>query len=123
MEIKGKDLVARIKNHFVNNSQFYLKSIAMASNVIYVTVGLSLGDASSIVSFADINTSGQRIYGKIMSIGKWIIVIKGVIDIIHQMLQGDFETAKKLFLTYLGCFAMMLALPWAMNEVEGVFKQ
>ena len=93
---------------------------------IYVTVGYAV--AASILldpstAFADINSGGRAIHTKLCSVGKWVIVVKGTIDTIQSVMNGDFQTAKKMFFSYLLCFAVMLGLPWSLDQVEGVFKQ
>jgi len=93
---------------------------------IYVTVGYAV--AASILfdpstAFADINSGGKAIHAKLCSVGKWVIVVKGTIDTIQSVMNGDFQTAKKMFFSYLLCFAVMLGLPWSLDQVEGVFKQ
>jgi hypothetical protein len=69
-----------------------------------------------------IDAGGMRIYSTIVSIGKWVIVVKGVIDCIQAVLAGDFQMAKRQFFGYIMCFAIMLGLPWSMNEIERIFQ-
>ena len=93
---------------------------------IYVTVGCAV--ATSVLfdpgtALADINSGGRAIHAKLCSVGKWVIVVKGTIDTIQSVMNGDFQTAKKMFFSYLLCFAVMLGLPWSLDQVEGVFKQ
>jgi len=92
----------------------------------YITLGYSL--AASILldpssAFADINAGGQRIHAKLCTIGKWVIVVKGSIDTIQSILNGDFAAAKQHFWAYLMSFAVLLGLPWILDQVEGVFKE
>jgi len=92
---------------------------------IYVAVGYAV--AASILldpgtAFADINASGHKIHAKLCAIGKWVIVVKGSIDTIQSILNGDFAAAKQHFWSYLMCFAVLLGLPWVLDQVEGVFN-
>lgn len=90
---------------------------------------LSIGIAAAVLlvpavveAATGIDVGGRRIHTKIVGIGKWVIVIKGSIDCIQSVLNGDFQAAKKQFFGYLLCFAIMLALPWGLDEIEGLFK-
>jgi len=103
-----------IANHLESNKKLYL-------GIGYSVVVATLFDPS--MCFAGIEDGGRRIHSKIVSVGKWVIIIKGSIDTIQAVLNGDFPAAKKLFFSYLLCFAIMLGLPWGMDEIEGVFKQ
>ena len=69
-----------------------------------------------------IEAGGRRIHGTIVSVGKWVIIIKGTIDCIQSVLNGDVQSAKRQFFGYLLCYGVMLALPWGLDEIEGLFK-
>ena len=71
---------------------------------------------------SSIDASGMRIYKMVVSIGRWVIIVKGSIDCIQSVLAGDFQSAKRQFFGYLMCFGIMLALPWGMNEIEAMFR-
>ena len=91
---------------------------------------LKAGFISAVITFVPlpaeaalgIESGAMRIYSSIVSLGKWVIIIKGTIDCIQSVLGGDFASAKRQFFGYIMCFAIMLGLPWAMNEVEAMFK-
>lgn len=70
-----------------------------------------------------IDRSASQLYDKLLVVGKWIIIIKGGIDTINNVVQGDFNTAKKSFLGYLVVYLVLQGLPWAMNEVDKVFNE
>ena len=69
-----------------------------------------------------IEAGGRRIHGTIVGVGKWVIIIKGSIDCIQSVLNGDIGKAKQQFFGYLLCFGIMLALPWGLDEVEALFR-
>jgi hypothetical protein len=93
---------------------------------VYLQVGLMIGGIilgspdSALAS--NLDATGNRLYGKILGIGKWVIIIKGGIEIIQHITSGDTQSAKKIFIAYLIMYAALFALPWGMNEVEGIFK-
>jgi len=115
MGIKSKLFTAvhSIGNHLERNKKLYL-------GIGYSLVVTILIDPSE--AFASVDESGRRFHMKVVSIGKWVIIIKGSIDAIQSVLNGDMQAAKKTFLSYLMCFAIMLGLPWCLDEIEGVFK-
>jgi hypothetical protein len=97
--------------------KFFQIGIAAA---IGIGAGLLLPD---VAWAAGIEAGCKRIYSVVVDVGKWIIIVKGTIDCIQSVLQGDFQAAKHQFFGYLMCFGIMLALPWGLNEIEAVFKQ
>jgi len=78
------------------------------------------------VSFASgtgIDAGANRIYKKLVNIGKWVIIVRGGIDTIKSVSEGDLQAARKSFLSYLITYATLWALPWGMNEVEKLFSE
>lgn len=69
-----------------------------------------------------IDAGARRIHGTIVGVGKWVIIIKGSLDCIQSVLNGDVQGAKKQFFGYLMVFGIMMALPWGMDEIEAIFK-
>lgn len=112
IRLVGKKVLA----HLERNKSFYT---GVCFSLGYALVASILLDPS--VAFADIDSGGARIHKKVVGIGKWVIVIKGTIETIKSVLDGDYLTAKTQFFQYLFCFAIMLALPWCLTEIEGVF--
>lgn len=88
-----------------------------------VLLTLTMPLLPSVVEAATgIDARGAQIHMKLVGIGKWIIVGKGTVDIIQNVLNGDTDTAKSKFMGYLLMFALLLALPWGLNEVEALFR-
>jgi hypothetical protein len=78
------------------------------------------------VSFASgtgIDVGANRIYKKLVNVGKWVIIVRGGIDTIKSVSEGDLQAARKSFLGYLITYATLWALPWGMNEVESLFSE
>jgi|SRR5690606_14511032 len=76
---------------------------------------------SDVYASSSIDQGARVIYGKLLEVGKWIIIIKGALDTINNVVQGDFNTAKKSFFGYLVVYMVLQGLPWAMDEVDKVF--
>lgn len=102
------------KDHFKKHWKLY-------AQVGVIAAGSILLDPTT--AFASIDSGGARIHSKLVGVGKWVVIIKGTIDSIQSVLNGDITTAKKQVLGYLLCFAIMFGLPWGLNEIEGTFKQ
>lgn len=90
-----------------------------------VSAHASANDAVAVFAHAGggIDAKANEIYyGKLLAFGKWAIIIKGGWGAIHKLIQEDFEGSKKTFFSYLVVYLMLLAFPWAMNEMDGMFR-
>jgi hypothetical protein len=93
---------------------------------VYKAAGISiilLTSGGTVLASSGIEAGAQQLYSKLLSIGKWIIIFKGGFDIIKNMASGDFDSAKKGFISYLVVYVFLFGLPWAMNEVDSIFKE
>lgn len=88
---------------------------------IWVTAGVMLLP-TMVEAATGIDAGGRRIHGTVVNIGKWVIIVKGSIDCIQSVLNGDVQHAKKQFFGYMMCYGIMWALPWGLNEIEAMFK-
>lgn len=104
----------KFTSHFRKNKAFYIQ-VGITATVMFLSPSVAL--ASSL------DDGGMNIYWKLVSIGKYVILGKGVVECIQSALNGDYDKAKHGFIGYLMCFGLMLALPSAMNQIEGLFKQ
>lgn len=68
-----------------------------------------------------IDVAAEKIYRKLMNVGKWVIVIKGGIDTIQSAVNGDLQASKKNFLGYLFVYIILWALPWGLKQVDVMF--
>jgi hypothetical protein len=83
---------------------------------------LAAGDVTFAAGAVGIDAGAYVLYKKLLLIGKWIIIVKGGIDTINAMIQGDHGAAKRGFLTYLVVYLILNGLPWAMGQVDSLFK-
>lgn len=74
-------------------------------------------------NISSIDAGAQKFYTKLVNIGKWVIIFKGAWDTINNTIKEDFDKAKRAFLQYLIIYLVLLAFPFALNEVEHVFDQ
>jgi hypothetical protein len=94
--------------------------------VVYKAAGISiilLASGGTALASSGIEAGAAQLYSKLLSIGKWIIIFKGGFDIIKNMASGDFDSAKKGFISYLVVYVFLFGLPWAMNEVDSIFRE
>jgi hypothetical protein len=103
-----------VRNHFKSNRKMY--SIAGLSLVM-------VGIPDIAFASTGIDAGARKIYDKLLLVGKWIIIIKGGIDIITAITNGEVDLAKKRFLGYLIAYAALQALPWGMDQVDLLFKE
>jgi hypothetical protein len=96
--------------------------------VVFRVVGVTLIIFSSglldtsVFAATGIDEGATKIYEKLINVGKWVIIIKGGWETINNTIKGDFDTAKKSFLQYLIIYVILLAFPWAMSEVDVLFR-
>jgi hypothetical protein len=121
LQRKEEPLSVKAERHFKKYGTAY--KIAGVT-VILLMSAIPLG-GGSVTAFASsgIEAGAQQLYSKLLSIGKWVIIFKGGFDIIKNMASGDFDSAKKGFISYLVVYVFLFGLPWAMNEVDGIFKE
>lgn len=91
--------------------------------VIGFTLLLFIGLTDQAFAGTGIDEKANSIYKKLVKIGKWVIVAKGGMETIKNAADGDFDSAKKKFLGYLVVYALLWGLPWAMDQVEGLFDE
>lgn len=77
---------------------------------------------SAVGDSQGIDAGASRIYTKLVSVGKWVIIIKGAFDTISSTVQGDFIAARKSGLSYMLVYVILLGLPWAFKQIEGLFE-
>lgn len=93
--------------------------IKIAGITLVLLIGLP--DITHAAAATGIDIAAEKIYKKLMNLGKWVIVIKGGIDTIQSAVQGDLQSAKKNFLGYLMVYIVLWALPWGLKQVDILF--
>jgi hypothetical protein len=108
---------AKVERHFKKYG-FVYKVVGATAMIIVAGGGLDYAFAAG----PGIEVGAKQLYSKLLSLGKWIIIFKGGFDIIKRMTDGDFDGAKKGFLSYLIVYIFLLGLPWAMDQVDALFS-
>ena len=101
----------------------HLKKYGTVYKIAGVTIILLVGIGGTAFASSGIEAGAQALYMKLLSLGKWVIIFKGGFDTIKHMASGDFDAAKKGFLSYLIVYIFLFGLPWAMDEIDGIFKE
>ena len=114
--------VGRIGKTVVHPVVRHLKKYGAVYAQIIIYAGVIFFSPSDVFAAGSLDASGNAIYKKIIGIGKWVIIIKGGIDTIQNVMGGDFDSAKKSFLGYLMVYGVLFALPWGMEQIETVFS-
>lgn len=108
----------------INKLITHMKKHRVAYRIVGTTIFIML--ASADVAFAastGIDIGGRRIYNKLLSVGKWAIIVKAAWETIHNTIKGDFEIAKKSFFSYAMVYLILLALPWIMDQIDTLFQE
>ncbi|ASS64698.1 hypothetical protein [Paenibacillus sp. RUD330] len=113
---------AKIVVEHVERHKLIYRVGAVTIMVLLGAGGLDQVFAASDASGLGLDVGAQKLYHKLISIGKWVIIIKGAFDTIQATVQGDFVQARKSGLAYLMVYAILLGLPWAFGQVELLFE-
>jgi hypothetical protein len=108
-------IVDRLINHLKRHKITY-RIIGTSLFIFLVATDVAFAASTGI------DVGGRRIYSKLLSVGRWTIILKGGFDIISNTVKGDFEYAKKSFLSYLLVYIILISLPWCLDQVDLVFK-
>jgi len=104
---KKKPIITHIKKHGIK----YLQIGLMVGYFILIDPSVALGANS-------IEQTSTDFYRKVLGIGRAIILIKGGIEIIQHALSGDFQQVKKTVFSYLGMYAVLLLLPYGLDQID-----
>lgn len=113
MNTRKEPFRVKVERHLNKYGSFY--------RIAGVTVIILLSGSHALAA-GGIEVGAEKLYGKLLSVGKWVIIFKGGFDTIKHMANGDFEGAKKGFFSYLLVYIFLFGLPWAMDEVDKIFK-
>jgi len=112
----------KMRRHF-NKNRFVYK-VAGVTAIILISGGTFdyAFATSTMMSKSSVDLTVRALYDELIGIGKWVIIFKGGIDIIKSVGNGDFDTAKKSFFSYLMVYLFLLGLPYGMDRVDDVFS-
>jgi hypothetical protein len=102
-----------------HNRNMAIKKVVVISGytaIIFVG-GFDIANASD-----GIDQGARTLYAKLLSIGKWIVIVKGAISTVNNVIQEDIGAAKKNFLGYLVVYLILKGLPWGMDQVDHLFE-
>jgi hypothetical protein len=106
---------ALVLQHFKKHGIKY----RIAGSVIF----LCLGYADIAFAAGPIDREGHAIYKDLLSVGKWVIIVKGGWEVIKSMLDSDFESCKRKFVGYLMAYGLLHLLPAGMDKMDGIFAK
>jgi hypothetical protein len=106
----------RLKTHIKNNKTIY--QVAGLTITVFL-----VGENISFAAESGIDRGMKKLFYKIVDLGKWIIIIKGAIEIIRSIGDGDLKSGQKVFLTYLLMYLLLLGLPWGFDQVDQLFLE
>lgn len=117
-----KDQIKKVKQ--IKKGKIY--KVVMVSGIVLIL--FATGIDATLAATGNLNGVGiergaEALYKILLKVGKWIIIVKGGIDTINNLLSGDYGQAKKGFLTYLIVYVILHGLPWALGQVDGIFEE
>lgn len=89
--------------------------------VVGTMIILFLGLSGAAHASTGIDVGAMKLYKRILSVGKWIIIIKGGIETIKSGVDGDTQGVRTKMLSYGLTYASLWALPWLFNEIDKLF--
>lgn len=95
-----------------------MKKAILLTIVVIMFCGYGLALANDL---AKLDQGGERILVIVRRIGYWIIIIKGISDLIKAGLNGDSKAIGKTIITCALLYGSLFFLPWALRLVEGIF--
>lgn len=95
--------------------------VKVAGLTLVILAGMP--DVSHAAGVTGIDAQADKLYRKLINVGKWVIIIKGGIETIKNVADGDLPATKKNFLGYGLTYAILWALPWLMKEIERLFTE
>lgn len=107
--------VCKMDRHFKKYGFIYK---VIGSTVIIMVAG---GGFDYAFAAGSLDESANRVYYKLVEVGKWIIIFKGGMETIKAAGGGDFDSAKKSFFSYLIIYLLLLGLPYGFNEIDKLF--
>jgi hypothetical protein len=114
---------AKVERHFKKYGFVYkVAGISVILLAVGGTVSATSGAAVPVFASGGIEVGAEKLYSKLLVIGKWVIIFKGGFDIIKNLTNGDMDSAKKGFMSYLLIYLLLFGLPWVMDEIEVLFQ-
>lgn len=68
-----------------------------------------------------VNKAGNNALNLFRGIAYWIIVIRGMLDLVTIALNGDTKQISKILMKYLAVYASLFALPYLLRLIETLF--
>ena len=125
--LRGKEnekFSVKVDRHFKKYGFIY--KIVGSTAIILISGGaLDYAFASNVndAVSAGIDREARGLYRELVNIGKWFIIFKGGIEVIKSVGNGDVDTAKKSFFSHLMTYLFLLALPYGLDKVDGIFTK
>lgn len=113
-QFADENFTKKVMQHINRNKTFYIT--VGAYTLIFICVGVDASAASQI------DVKASAIYKKLVSVARWIIIVKAAFDIIQSATSGDFASVKTKLVGYIITFLVLLGLPWAFEQIDGLFQ-
>ena len=103
------------------NSNFRLKKtfIFVTGSFLYFEKVLAATNKNPL---AKIEVFGKTIFGMCLTIGYFLVLVMGIIDILKSLMQGDTKGIPKIVLNYALAYAALLLFPWLLDLIKEIFS-
>jgi len=102
-----------VKTHLKKHGIKYLQGVLIVGYIILIDPSVALGVAT-------IEQTSEQFYRKVLGLGRAVILIKGGLEIVQHSLAGDFQASKKTALSYFGMYALLLLLPYGLDQIDSL---
>lgn len=107
--------IDKMIGHIRRNKKLYAKLVITLALFCFST------QISIATDLSGLDIAGNRVLVIVRRVGYWIILIKGINELIHTAMQGDTNGLGKTIMKYVLIYAALFFMPWALRQVEGVF--
>ena len=107
--LKKNSIRIHLKKHWIK----YLQGGLIVGYIILIDSSVALGVET-------ITETSDKFYRKVLGLGRAVILIKGGLEIVQHSLAGDFQASKKTALSYFGMYALLLLLPYGLDQIDSL---
>lgn len=118
--LAGKEFKNKPKVRLVR--KYTIIAVTVFATVLIFQDGTNFALAISGSNSSGIEVGGRELYSRLVSVGKWIIMAKGGFETLKHVTNSDYEGAKKVGISHLVIFALLIGMPYAFDMIEELFS-
>lgn len=117
-EIQRQEEISKLEKaicHIKKNKKIY------QALIVSLAIVFSKLDISYANDMGKLDSAGFQVLGIIRQVGYWIILFKGLMEILKKSMQRDFQGVGEVVIQYVIIFASLWFFPWALELGRGLF--